>query len=158
MNRKMISLLLAAALLAGMLSGCGVISEIAGNVADAAMAELEKQIKDTFETYKVDVVEMKTAVGKLNGSDGKIQFFCAALVKSESASVPQSCADALSKVFTDAGLTPATGSRIESPYLQHKEISFKFTDFDSSADYYVIYAYMDDLAKFLSLQPTEAVG
>ena len=77
MNRKYISLILAAILLLTSLTGCEVVSEIAGNVADAAMEELEAQVKETLETYKVEVVEIKTAVGKLNGSSGDIQFFCA---------------------------------------------------------------------------------
>ena len=47
------------------LCGCGeVVSDIAGNVADAAAKELEAQIKKTVEEYKVEVVEIKSAIGK----------------------------------------------------------------------------------------------
>ena len=49
-------------------AGCSeVAGDIAGNVADAAKKELENQIKATFETYKIDILDMKSAVGKLNG-------------------------------------------------------------------------------------------
>lgn len=147
MNRKILSLILALLLLAGILSGCGeVASEIAGNVADAAMKELETQIKATFEKYKVDVIELKSAVGRLNGSGDEVQFFCAALVRSDSDALPQSCADALSKLFHDAGMTRQYSSQIVSQYLEHKDLSFKFDDFAEGETYYMVYAYTDEIS------------
>lgn len=141
-----LSMILILALMLTVFAGCGeTVGEIAGSVADVAKAELEKQIKDLLEEYKVDVIELKTAVGELNGSDGKLQFFCGVLVEAKSETALQSCADALAKVFEDAGVQPQTGSKVDSPYLEHKEVTFKFSEFKDSKDYYLIYAYTSKL-------------
>ena len=80
MFKKICALILALGLLLA-LAGCGeVAGEIAGNVADAAMKELENQVKLTFEKYKVEVIEFKTAAGKISNASGDTQFFCAALI------------------------------------------------------------------------------
>ena len=87
------------------LCGCGeVVSDIAGNVADAAAKELEAQIKKTVEEYKVEVVEIKSAIGKLdNAVDSDQQFFCGVLVRSNSDAIPQSIAATLGSIFDEAG-------------------------------------------------------
>ena len=124
------------------LSGCSdVVGDIASNVADAAVKELEKQIKETLEEYKVEVVEVKSAVGKLsNISDSEMQFFCGVLVRSNSDALPQGGAAALGKIFDQAGIQPQSSSKIESELLANKEISFKHADY-SAGNYYLIWAY-----------------
>lgn len=144
MKKRMIALLTAVLLLMLSLSGCGdTVGKIAGNVADAAMEELKNQIKLTLEENKLTVVEMKTAFGALNG-EGEHQFFCAALVKSDATMIPQSTADGLSTVFTDAGLIQQTGAKIDSTYLEHKELAFSHSDY-SDGSYYVIFVYHEDI-------------
>lgn len=144
--KRCVAFLLALMLTATAFTGCSeTVGEIAGNVADAAMEELENQVKAKLEEYKVDVVEIKTAVGKLNGSEGKSQFFCGVLVKAGSASGPESCAAALAKIFEDAGSTLQTGTKIESTYLEHKDLSFKGSNFEDGETYYLIYAYTSKL-------------
>lgn len=148
--KRFLSLVLVVALLLPGLVGCGdTVGEIAGNVADAAKAELEKQVQQLLDEYKVDVIEVKTAVGELNGS-GKLQFFCGVLVTSNSTTLPQSCADALGKLFEDTGVVPQNGSKIDSDYLQHKDLSFQFSAFDDGRDYYLIYAYTSKLPSLTS--------
>lgn len=141
MRYRLAALLLAVALLFT-ITGCSdVVGEIAGNVADAAVKELEKQVKATLEEYKVEVVEIKSAVGKLsNVSDSELQFFCGVLVRSNSDALPQGGAAALGKIFDQAGIQPQSSSKIESELLQNKGISFKHTDF-SGGNYYLIWAY-----------------
>ena len=141
-------------------AGCGeVTGEIVGNVAEVAKAELEKQVKATFEKYKIDILDMKTAVGKLNGESGELQFFCAVLVESDSDAIPQSAADTLSKLFHDAGITVQSGSEVESSYLEHKELTYKYSAFDSSKTYYTVWCYTDrlpSLEDLKDLKPTAA--
>lgn len=145
MIRKISILVLVLVMTVSLFAGCGeTVSEIAGNVADAAIEELEKQVKSALEKNKVDVIEMKTAYGKLNDDGSDSQFFCAALVQSNSTNIPQAAADTLGKLVTEAGLLSQTGSKVESNLLVHKEIEFKHTDF-SEGNYYVIYAYHKDL-------------
>ena len=144
MFRKFVALVLVIGLLCA-LTGCSeVAGEIAGNVAEAAKKELENQIKITFEKYKIEMLDMKTAMGALSDS-GNTQFFCAVLVQSDSPAVPQSAADTLSKLFHDAGVEVQTGQEISSPYLQNKELAYKYDSFDDSKDYYTVWFYTDRL-------------
>ena len=145
MIRKISIFALALVMALGMFTGCGgTVGEIAGNVADAAMEELEKQVKAILEKNKVDVIEMKTVFGKLNDAGSKSQFFCAALIRANSTDIPMAAADAIGKLVTEAGLLEQTGSSVESDLLIHKEIMFKHSDF-SDGNYYVIYADHKDL-------------
>jgi hypothetical protein len=145
MVRKVVSLVLAAFMLCGIFAGCNAVGEIAGNVADAAMKELENQVKATLEKNKVNVVELKTAIGKLNDDGSEMQFFCAALVKSDTDTVVNGAAEAMGAVFEKSGVHVQTGSKVESEYLVHKDITFKHSDF-SDGTYYVIYVYISDMS------------
>ena len=145
MVRKVVSLVLAAFMLCGIFAGCNAVGEIAGNVADAAMKELENQVKATLEKNKVNVVELKTAIGKLNDDGSEMQFFCAALVKSDPDTVVNGAAEAMGAVFEKSGVLVQTGSKVESEYLVHKDITFKHSDF-SDGTYYVIYVYISDMS------------
>ena len=150
--RKSISLILIVALLACLFSGCGEkANEIADSVKKAAMDELEAQVKATLEEHKLEVIELKTGFGKLNDNGGELQFFCAALIRTDSTAIAQGCVDALNKVFTDAGILSQNASKIESGYLVHKELLYKHTDF-SDGTYYTVYGYHKDLSSIL---PTE---
>ena len=145
MVRKVVSLVLAAFMLCGIFAGCNAVGEIAGNVADAAMKELENQVKATLEKNKVNVVELKTAIGKLNDDGSEMQFFCAALVKSDTDTVVNGAAEAMGAVFEKSGVLVQTGSKVESEYLVHKDITFKHSDF-SDGTYYMIYVYISDMS------------
>ena len=123
----------------------GVMGEIAGNVADAAAKELEVQIKNTLEEYKVDVIEVKSAIGVLNNdTDSNQQFFCGVLVRSNSDALPRSAAEAFGKVFEDAGCHSQSKGEIDSDYLVNKKISFNHTDY-STGNYYLIWGYTSSL-------------
>ena len=150
MKYRFTALVLVLALLLA-LCGCSeAVSEIAGNVADAAVKELEVQIEKTLEKYKVDVIEVKSAVGKLNNdSDSDLQFFCGVLVRSNSDALPEGSVSALGNLFERAGVQRQTGSEIDSEYLVNKTISFNHTDF-STGDYYLIWAYTSSLTQKLS--------
>ena len=145
MMRKMIALLLAAVMLCGAFSGCSTVSDIAGNVADAAAKELETQLKATLEKHKVEVVEVKTAFGKLNGDDDKaLQFFCAALIRSDSETAAQTCATALDTIFEEAGCAVQSGNQFSHSALVHKTISYDHSDF-RGGNYYTVYVYNSSL-------------
>ena len=134
--RRIIAVILAVL----MLSGCATAGDIAGNVAEAAGRELENQVKATLEKYKVEVVEFKTAFGKLNDEGGNLQFFCAALVKAQTDTVVSVCAEAMSGMLESTGYAEQLGSKVENPLLVHKEIVFSHSDFEDGT-YYIIYGY-----------------
>ena len=108
------------------------------------MKELKSQVQQLLEENKLEVVEMKTAFGQLNDNGGKYQFFIAALVRSNAEGIPQSTADAMAKLFSDAGLTAQSESALKNEHLVHKNITFSHTDF-SGGNYYVIWGYAADL-------------
>ena len=164
MIKKICTLVLALGLLLS-LAACGeVAGEIVGNVADAAKAELEKQVKATFEKYKVEILDMKTAVGKLSGDSSDVQFFCAVLVQSDSDAIPQSVADTLGKLFHDAGINVQSGTKISNSYLQNKDLSYKYDSFADGKIYYTVWCYTDKLPSLEDLKDlkdslsTEGVG
>jgi len=108
------------------------------------------QIKATVEEYKVSIVEIKSAIGKLNNdSDSDLQFFCGVLVRSNSDALPQSICDTLDGLFERSGMKKQSSSRIASELLTNKAISFKHTDF-SSDDYYLLWVYSPSLTQKLS--------
>ena len=166
MLKKVLALTLALLMMLSLTACSEVAGDIAGNVAEAAKKELENQIRTTFEKYKVDIVEMKTAVGQLNGESGNNQFFCAVLVKSDSDAIPQSVADTLGKVFSDAGVTPQGGasSAVTNDYLEHKSITYKFDAFYDGNQYYTVWCYMErlpsleDLKDLIPSETAEGVG
>jgi len=150
MKYRFTALVLIFALLTALCGCSDVVGDIAGNVADAALKELEQQIKATVEEYKVSIVEIKSAIGKLNNdSDSDLQFFCGVLVRSNSDALPQSICDTLDGLFERSGMKKQSSSRIESELLTNKAISFKHTDF-SSDDYYLLWVYSPSLTQKLS--------
>lgn len=143
--KKLICTLLALILAATCLFGCANISQIADSVADAAAQELENQLKSTLEKHKVEVIEMKTAFGKLNSEDDKaLQFFAAALIRCESETAAQTCATALGSLFEQAGAMVQTESAVAHEALVHKTITYDHTDF-SAGNYYTVYVYNSSL-------------
>ena len=146
-----ITVLLVVLAIALALSGCSeVMGEIAGNVADAAARELEAQIKATIEEYKVDIIEIKSAVGKLdNDVDSTQQFYCGVLVRSNSDALPLSIATTLGKIFEEAGYLFQYSSEIENSRLDNKQLTFKHTDF-STGDYFLIWGYTSSLTQKLT--------
>ena len=164
MFKKFIAFVLVLGLLCAFAGCSDVAGEIAGNVAEAAKKELENQVKATFEKYKIEILDLKTAVGKLSGDSSDVQFFCAVLVQSDSDAIPQSAADTLSKLFHDAGINVQTGTAIENTYLEHKSLSYKYENFEEDKIYYTVWCYTDKLPSLEDLKAlkdslsTEGVG
>lgn len=144
MKRSIFALIVIAVIVFS-IRGCGKLGQIFGKVTEAAVKELKNQVQELLEDKQLDVVEVKTAYGKLNDDGSKYQFFIAALVRADSESTPQSAANTIGKLFSDAGVTLQSESTLNNPYLIHKGITFKHTDF-SEGDYYVIWAYAADLS------------
>ena len=151
--KRMVCTILALVMLLALLPGCGeVAGEIAGNVAEAARTELEKQVKAAFEKHKMNVLELKSSFGKLNGDEGELQFFCAVLVQSDSDLMPNSVAGSLKLMFTDTGVEIQEGNAIESEYLEHKELNFKYDKFEEGKTYYRVYCYSDQIPSLEDIQ------
>jgi len=104
-------------------------------------------VKAALEEHKLEVIEIKTAFGKLNDTADN-QYFIAALVRTEKTDLIDASLAGLKYVFTDTGCIAETDSSIDSEHLVHKDLSYQRTDF-SDGTYYTVYAYYDDLAKFV---------
>ena len=144
MKRSLFALLLIAVIVFS-IRGCGKLGQIFGKVTNAAVKELKNQVQELLEDKQLDVVEIKTAYGKLNDEGSKHQFFIAALVRADSESVPQSTANTIGKLFSEAGFHLQNESQLDNEHLIHKDITFSHADF-SEGNYYVIWAYAADLS------------
>ena len=153
--KKWIALILALCCLAAALSGCNDIAAIAENVVKAAKEELVKQVRTTLEQYKVEVVEIKPLVGKLNDEGGQLQFFCAALIKANSEDLVQDCTEAIGKIFGNSGYMKQEGSKVESNLLVHKTLQYAHADL-SGGNYYTVYVYAADLGGIVDLDAIKA--
>jgi hypothetical protein len=142
--KKLVALFVACACVLCLFSGCSDMSEIADNVLEAAREELLEQIQAKVEEYKVNIIETKTAVGKLNDQGGQYQFFCALLIQTNAESSAEDCAEAVAALAGKAAYMPQTGSQVVSEYLVHKTITYDQTDF-SAGNYYTVYVYVEDL-------------
>jgi outer membrane murein-binding lipoprotein Lpp len=146
--KKFISLLLAAVLCVTVFAGCSeTTNKIASSVAEAARKELEVQVKAALEENKLEVIEIKTAFGKLNDTADN-QYFIAALVRTEKTDLIEASLKGLDMVFTDTGCIPETDSKIDCEHLIHKDLSYQREDF-TDGTYFTVYAYYDDITKFV---------
>ena len=146
--KKFISLLLAAVLCVTVFAGCSeTTGKIASSVAEAARKELEVQVKAALEENKLEVIEIKTAIGKLNDTADN-QYFIAALVRTEKTDLIEASLKALDMVFNDTGCIPENDSKIDCEHLAHKDLSYQREDF-TDGTYFTVYAYYDDIAKFV---------
>ena len=129
------------------LTGCGVVGDIAGNVANAAVEELEKQIKETAQSYKLEVLDVKATVGNLNSeTESAKQLFCAVLVAAESEASLQACVKALDAVFEQAGYEVQTGREISHPHLVNKQLQYREFTEEPGKTYYTLYGYSSDVS------------
>ncbi len=148
MIRKIVAFVLMLACLMGCFAGCGdAVSDITDSVLSAAKTELENQVKAKIQEYKVEVVETKTVFGQLN-DEGKHQFYCAILIKTNAESSAEDCANGVGKLFGTSGYVKQTGSQVESEYLVKKTVTYNQTDF-SEDNYYTVYVYVADMTKVI---------
>lgn len=128
-----------------LLTGCSQVNDIADSVAQAAKEELQQQIEAKLEEHKVDIVEIKTTIGHLNGDDPKaLQFFAAILIRTNSDTAPETCAEALKGMFTQTGYMTQGQSDVIHELLEHKQLAYDRSDF-SDGTYYTVYAYNKSL-------------
>ena len=155
MIRKITALVLTVACLLCCFAGCsGTLTEIKDSVLAAAKTELENQIKAKIAENKVEVLETKTAFGKLN-DDGKYQFFCAMLIQTNSEENASDCARTLGGLFGETSYQPQTGSAVEHEYLVYKTVTYSRTDF-SEGNYYTIYVYVEDMTQVVDVSKLTA--
>ena len=145
LSKRMICILLVVLLLTAMV-GCSAAGEIVDKVAQAAMEELKVQLQSTFEKNKVEVLQVKSAIGKLNDEGGKLQLYLGFLVRSENPQQIQDVTEAMKKMFPQAGCAPQTGAAIESPYLVHKTLSFDADKVADPTNCYLVYLYIPEFA------------
>ncbi len=134
--------------------GKDTVSDVAEKVMDAAKKELTEQIEEKLEEFGVEVVEVKPALGELNDDGGERQFFCAALVQTNSEDSAADCAKALKKVFGDADYMVQTDRKVEHDLLINKIITYKQKDF-SEGNYYTVYVYVEDIEDIVDLDKLE---
>ena len=139
--KKIWGLLLIVLLVLVAIFGYDRVSSAVANTAQTVKKQMEEKIQEALEPYKVEVVEMKTAAGNLNGGNFlTVQFFGAILIRTQQESYADTCAKALEKVFQETGYTVQTEQTITHEYLKNRELSYDFSDF-SDGTYYTVYVY-----------------
>ena len=139
--KKFVILLVVVLLVLVAIFGYDRVSTAVKDTAETVKTEMEKKIQETLEPYKVEMVEMKTAAGNLNGGNFlTVQFFGAILIRTQTEEYAQTCAQALEKVFQETGYMVQTEQKITHEFLKNKELSYDFSEF-SDGTYYTIYVY-----------------
>ena len=139
--KKFLVLLLVVVLVLVAIFGYDRVSSAIKDTAQTVKTQMEKKIQETLEPYQVEMVEMKTVAGNLNGGNFlTVQFFGAILIRTQQESYAKVCADALGKVFNETGYVVQTEQDITHEYLQNKELAYDLSDF-SDATYYTVYVY-----------------
>ena len=139
--KKIVIFLVIALLVLVAIFGYDRVSSAVAETAQTVKTEMEKKIQETLEPYKVEMVEMKTAAGNLNGGNFlTVQFFGAILIRTQQESYAQTCVQALEKVFQESGYMVQTEQKIAHEYLKNKELSYDHSDF-SDGSYYTVYVY-----------------
>ncbi len=144
--KKYIALFLCAVLALGCLSGCqelvlGAVN-LSQQAAQAAADTLKNQVVSLVNQHKVEVVEVKTAFGTIaEKADFGTEFLVAVLIRTESETAAQACAQALETVLKTTGYAVQEGQEIELELLCFQELSYDHEDF-SDGTYYTVYGYI----------------
>lgn len=99
-------------------------------------------LSNDFSNYirkaNVEIIEVQSKYGKLNGSGNGVQFFVAVLVKAEQEKMEILIAQ-LEKKYDYVGYMQQNDSRVDSKYLEHGELCFNADIKDGN--YYMVYLY-----------------
>lgn len=99
------------------------------------------EMKSLIADYeKIELVETKSVYGKLNGNGNGIDFFGAALIRSDSEEAINELVSNLQEKYETVEYSPQNGNAVVSKYLEHRKLSFNHS-FDSSdkSKYYTVY-------------------
>lgn len=92
----------------------------------------------------VEILDIQSVCGKLNGNGNGINYFGAALVKADSVKQMDTLAAELMEDFDTVEYTLQEGVVVEIPYLEHRKLSFDDTELQEGETYYCIYFYIHD--------------
>ena len=109
---------------------------------DLLLARMNSQMNALIkEDSSIELLETRSVCGKLNGNGNGMQFYCAALVRSDSEENVKLLAESLSETFEIAGYCLQASPKIQSTYLQHTTMTFQQSISYEDGDYYTIYIY-----------------
>ena len=101
--------------------------------------KMKNSIKNENELQLVDI---QSECGKLNGNGNGVQYFGAALVKTDKEECVQKVVEGLQDEYEIITYTKQNGAQIMCKYVEHVTISYVCADLDWQADcYYTIYFY-----------------
>lgn len=92
----------------------------------------------------VEILDIQSVCGKLNGNGNGINYFGAALVKADSVKQMDTLAAELMEDFDAVEYTLQEGVVVEIPYLEHRKLSFDDAELQEGETYYCIYFYIHD--------------
>ena len=92
----------------------------------------------------VELLEIQSICGKLNGNGNGMNYLGAALVQSDSAAQMDALAAELKSDFDVVDYIVLEGKQLDIPYLEHGNLTFDYTDFREGQSYYCIYFYIHE--------------
>lgn len=92
----------------------------------------------------VEILELQSVCGKLNGNGNGMSYFGAALVEADSVEQMDTLAAELKADYDAVEYMLQEGPEVHSPYLEHKKLSFDGDKLQEGSTCYCIYFYIHD--------------
>lgn len=133
---SIISLVITVILIAAVIGAVMFITKNS-RILSGMVRDMKSVIK---ESEGVELIETKSVYGKLNGNGNGIDFFGAALVRSDSEEAVKELVSDLQEKYETVEYTLQNGNAVVSKHLEHRKLSFNH-NFDSSdkSIYYAVY-------------------
>lgn len=92
----------------------------------------------------VELLEVKSVCGKLNGNGNGMNYFGAALMTADSAEDMETLTAALEREFETVGYVIQEGTQVDVPHLEHRKLFFDDINFRENETYYCVWFYIHE--------------
>lgn len=94
------------------------------------------------EAQSVELIEVQSVYGKLNGNGNGIQYYGTVLVKTSSEDNVKEIVESLSDQYEELNYCIQESSAVQSKYLEHVTVEYEYSLMESEEEYYSIYFYV----------------
>ena len=136
------------------LLGFAVLLGVAAFANDLLLHSMVSKLDNALgRSAQVESIEVSSICGKLNGNGNGVQYFGAALVKTDSEEAVRTIVRELKEEYEVVDYCVQAEQNICVNYLEHKSLSFQYASFQDGT-YYCIYFYNShhDLSNALDLR------
>ncbi len=94
------------------------------------------------EAQSVELIEVQSVYGKLNGNGNGIQYYGTVLVKTSSEDNVKEIVESLSDQYEELNYCIQESGAVQSKYLEHVTVEYEYSLMESEEEYYSIYFYV----------------